>query len=197
MLKRVHALPERDADLCDTELLDTVASLSRCVMEHCEKTIFAEGHVLEGSTRRRFLNNLRRQYNGIQREAQRTNVLQTTRYTDEELSARRPWCPRHLDMQEACYACQMSYELIAFMADKGLRVPPRPDPIAVLVSTMGQSYTVRVFPNASVRDLKAELAHLADCKLWQIDLYVGFRHLVDYEFLDALPTLHISAIIRQ
>ena len=197
MLKRVHALPACDADLCDTELLDTVASLSRCVMEYCDKTMFVESHRLNRLTARRFLNNLRRQYNGIQREAHRTNALfPFTRHTDKELSDQMPWCLRHLDMQETCYSCQMSYALTASMADAGLCVPPRPRPIAVLVSTMGQLYTVRVLPNATVRELKAVLAHLADWKLWQIDLYVGFRSLLDYEFVDDLPTLHISAIIR-
>ena len=119
-----------------------------------------------------------------------------TEYTDYKLSPQRPWRRRHLDMQEDCRVCQMSYALTASMADAGLAVPARPDPIPVPVSTMGQSYTVWVLPTAIVLKLKVALSRRVDCKLGQIKLYAGFRLLANNELVVDLRTQHISAIIR-
>jgi hypothetical protein len=99
-------------------------------------------------------------------------------------------------MQEDCHACQVSYALTASMADAGIRVPSRPDPIQVLVYTIGQLYTIWVLPTATVRDLTAELADRADIDLQQIKLYVGSRPLEYRELVESLRAEDISAVIR-
>jgi hypothetical protein len=111
------------------------------------------------------------------------------------LSAQRPWCRRHLDMQENCHYCQMSFALTASMADAGLRVPARPDSVRLLLSTLGQSYTILVLPTMSVRDLKTELAHRFNWNVWEIKLYVGSHSLGDHELVESFCTQTISAVI--
>ena len=111
------------------------------------------------------------------------------------LSAQRPWCRRHLDMQEDCHSCQMSFALTASMADAGLRVPARPDSVRLQLSTLGQSYTILVLPTMSVRDLKTELAHRFNWNVWEIKLYVGSHSLGDHELVESFCTQTISAVI--
>jgi hypothetical protein len=122
-------------------------------------------------------------------------LFNSTKYTGNRPSSQRPWCGRHLDMQEDCEDCQVSYALTASMADAGIRVPARPDPIQVQVSTIGRSYTIRVLPTVSVRDLKAELAIRGKFNLQHINLYVGSRPLGDDELVQSLRPQDISAVV--
>ena len=113
----------------------------------------------------------------------------------DNLSAQRPWCPCHLDMQENCRVCQMSYALTASMADQGIHVPPRPDSVRLLLSTLGKSYTMEVLPTMSVGHLKTELARSFDWDPRQINLYVGFNPLPDHGLCASLCTQVISVVI--
>jgi hypothetical protein len=185
----------------DADLAKAVAEMSQSVLHMWERNWpSAKSYVLHNP--RSVNNNIRRKCRTSLRQAQTalvgriaTAASSAASMLGTNLSAQRPWCRWHLDMQEDCHSCQMSFALTVSMADAGFRVPARPDSVRLQLSTLGQSYTILVLPTMSVRYLKTELARRFNWNVWDIKLYVGTRSLGDHELVESFCMQTISAVI--